>query len=374
VKTPGWLDSLTFAVAYIYLGDFRTVCSECLISEEGEDIADIMDSATGSRNYLAVSSPENDIALYYADCINGETEQSCSTKHQPPRPFIVLEGHEEYIVSITFHPYNNAILASGSDDYTVRVWDIASGTGPIMVLHLDDGVSLVEFNAAGDKLLSVATGYLNETVQVWSMQSYEVCWKFTVSGDAMTHWRGSCILHYGIEGTLKTFDMDSQTQTKSIPLQTGASERMVRSLTFSERADILAIAFQDAIEIWDANYSSLISTIDSMSKTYVSLKLSMDGAHLAALFNWNGSKAFAIYETANGTAKFAPVTLRQQKSFIRISSVCFGPQCNQFACCVNEDYSRYRIRVFDLHSGKQLFELERGGSCIAYSNAQVILL
>ncbi|MGK7895952.1 MAG: NB-ARC domain-containing protein, partial [Xenococcus sp. (in: cyanobacteria)] len=37
-----------------------------------------------------------------------------------------LEGHEQYIVSVAWHPQKN-LLASGSFDYTVKIWDVAKG-------------------------------------------------------------------------------------------------------------------------------------------------------------------------------------------------------------------------------------------------------
>lgn len=59
----------------------------------------------------------------------------------------VLTGHERTPWTVKFHPHNNRLLASGSLDQTVRIWDVstkqclctAAGHHPSILIHL--GVS-----------------------------------------------------------------------------------------------------------------------------------------------------------------------------------------------------------------------------------------
>lgn len=46
-------------------------------------------------------------------------------------PSQVLEGHSEKIYFIKFHPLACDVLASGSYDMTVKVWDLAGHHDPI---------------------------------------------------------------------------------------------------------------------------------------------------------------------------------------------------------------------------------------------------
>ena len=50
----------------------------------------------------------------------------------------VLGGHSDYVRSVAFSP-DGAVLISGSNDGTVRYWDIATGACLAIFLQLPDG-------------------------------------------------------------------------------------------------------------------------------------------------------------------------------------------------------------------------------------------
>lgn len=81
--------------------------------------------------------------------------QSRQIKHQ-------FTGHEQDIYSLDF-ARNGRIIASGSGDRTVRLWDLEEGR---QVLHLaiEDGVTTV---AISPDSRYVAAGSLDKSVRVW---------------------------------------------------------------------------------------------------------------------------------------------------------------------------------------------------------------
>lgn len=97
-----------------------------------------------------------------------------SGKRTPNPPLVA--GHKGAVLDIKFHPFNPYIVASSSEDCTVKIWQIpAEGlkenmTEAVQVLRGHKRkVGVVEFNpVANNVLASAATDYL---VQLWDIES-----------------------------------------------------------------------------------------------------------------------------------------------------------------------------------------------------------
>jgi hypothetical protein len=82
----------------------------------------------------------------------------------------VLVGHSSWVNRVAYSP-NGKLLASGSDDETIRQWDVATGEpfGPVLVGHTS-WVSSVVYSPDG-KLL--ASGSEDETIRQWDVATGE---------------------------------------------------------------------------------------------------------------------------------------------------------------------------------------------------------
>ena len=84
----------------------------------------------------------------------------------------VLKGHSEYLNAIAFHPHQPSLLASGSEDRTVRLWELeaAGGTGKQLLSLRGHGqsVQVLAWNRVGDRL---ASGSLDRTVRIWRLEN-----------------------------------------------------------------------------------------------------------------------------------------------------------------------------------------------------------
>ena len=75
-----------------------------------------------------------------------------------------FEGHTDRVCAIAFSP-DGRHLASGSDDMTLRFWDIATGESTILQGHTGQ-IQFVAFTPDGRTIVSLA--YFDETVMLWN--------------------------------------------------------------------------------------------------------------------------------------------------------------------------------------------------------------
>ncbi|MDB9311236.1 hypothetical protein PN471_21915, partial [Aphanizomenon sp. CS-733/32] len=80
-----------------------------------------------------------------------------------------LEGHSSLVRSVAWSG-DSLTLASGSDDKTVKLWDVQTGD---CVRTLEGHSSLVNSVAWSGDSLTLASGSDDKTVKLWDVQSGE---------------------------------------------------------------------------------------------------------------------------------------------------------------------------------------------------------
>ncbi len=79
------------------------------------------------------------------------------------KPNRLLQGHQDHITSLAFSP-NSHLLATGSKDQTLRIWEVASGQEVHQCLGHRHHVRCVAFSPDGQ---FVASGSWDSTVRLW---------------------------------------------------------------------------------------------------------------------------------------------------------------------------------------------------------------
>jgi WD40 repeat protein len=83
----------------------------------------------------------------------------------PPR---VLEGHENYVLGLCFHP-DSKRLASSGEDKTVRIWDVIEGREIVALREHAGGVTDVAFSPDGRNM---ATASRDKRVVIWHSEPW----------------------------------------------------------------------------------------------------------------------------------------------------------------------------------------------------------
>jgi len=189
----------------------------------------------------------------------------------PPGPSLELRGHERLVGTLALSP-DGALLATGSADGTLRLWNLVDG-GPLQVLEVpDSAISAASFSSDGSRLVTanpfqasvsdrampptiwdIATGRQDATLPVPAPTRPpcpQVC-----QTNAVTHSPdGQAIATAGQDGVVRLWDAHGGEQLRTLEPVDG----LLRGLGFSPDGRWLAGAAWKSVPIWDADTGEMI--------------------------------------------------------------------------------------------------------------------
>ncbi|BAY31277.1 WD-40 repeat-containing protein [Nostoc carneum NIES-2107] len=227
-----------------------------------------------------------------------------------------LSDHNSAVNSVAFSP-DSQKLASGSDDSTIKLWDVSTGKVIQTIPHLQeatptasyidsgyqDSVTSIAFSSDGKKL---ASGSEDKTIKLWDISTGKLLQTFNghssliktiaLSSDGKKLASGSD------DKTIKLWDISTG---KLLQTFSGHSD-VVNSVAFSSDGQKLASGSKDkTIKLWDVSTGKVLQTFNGHSKSVNSVAFSPDGKQLASgssdntikLWNFSNSK---VSQTLSG--------------------------------------------------------------------------
>ena len=275
-------------------------------------------------------------------------------------PLRTLTGHSSYIFSVAWSP-DGRLLASGSRDTTIRLWD----TTTWLPLHTLSGSSSYIYSVAwspNGRLLASGSG--DSTIRLWDTTTWLPL--HTLSGHSSwingVAWSpdGRLLASGSGDGTIRLWDT-----TTWLPLHTlSGHTNQISSVAWSPDGRLLASGSGDStIRLWDASTGRQIRVLEGHTDAITSLSFSADGRLLASKSHdgtvrlWNTD----VWET---------VAILNESSSTNFADLSFHPKSAILATLGELDTV---IRIWDLDLATILGALPVVPS-VHYTNAKAVLV
>ncbi|KAG0216951.1 hypothetical protein BGX31_000395 [Mortierella sp. GBA43] len=202
-----------------------------------------------------------------------------------------MEGHERWISSILYSPVDNR-LVSGSDDSTVRLWDIKTGTCCHVMQGHEAAVNSVVYSPAGDQL---ATASDDMTVKLWDIESGKC--HHTLRGHTnrvkrvLYSPKRNQIASGSQDSTVRLWDVETKECTHVLISNFGRTI----TIAYSPHGDQLASSGGDrAVLLWNPITGECYRTIPNQSYLFPLMAYSPKGHQLATVSKDNAVQLWDI--------------------------------------------------------------------------------
>ena len=270
------------------------------------------------------------------------------TEISPPH-IATLEGHTDRVASMSFSP-DGKMIASGSWDGTIKLWDVETRKHIATLKGHEGGVTSMSFSPDGKM---IASGSWDGTGKLWDIETREHIATLAGHADGVKSVSfspgGKMIASGSWDRTVKLWDVETR---KHIATLNGHGKR-VESVSFSPDGKMIASGSGDrTVKLWDIETRKHIATLNGHGKGITSVSFLPDGKMIAS---GSGDRTVMLWdiETRKHIATLAGHTGG-------VKSVSFSPDGKMIA-----SGSRDRtVKLWDVETRKHIATLnghERGG-------------
>jgi WD40 repeat protein len=259
------------------------------------------------------------------------------------KQLLAYQGHTGWVRSVAFSP-DSCMIASGSEDQTVQLWDVQTGQHLKTLQGHTNQVRSVTFSPDGQKLASSSE---DQTVRLWDVctgQGLNIMLSHTDHVRSVTFSPNGDILASCCDDRIVRL-WDSHTGQCLNTFQGHISR--VGSVAFSPDGNTLASGCDDqTVRLWDARTGQCVKILQGHTKPIWSVAISPDGKRLAS---GSYDQTVRLWDFDTGQCLN---TLQGHSSWVR--SVAFSPDGVMIASG-SEDQT---VRLWDVRTGQRLKTLQ----------------
>ena len=190
-----------------------------------------------------------------------------------------LKGHLDFVYSVAIS-LDGKILVSGSRDKTIKIWNLQTGQ---LINTLYGHKGFVDSVAISPDGQTIASGSYDHTIKLWNLKTLQLIHTFeghsaqvlsvAISPDNRTLISGSK------DKTIKMWNLNTEQLIRTIQGHSGD----VNAIAISSRGDMFASASDDkTVKVWNLNTGQEIRTIGTHSADVNAIAFSHDGNKIAS--------------------------------------------------------------------------------------------
>lgn len=289
---------------------------------------------------------------------------SASMSAQERKPQATLAGHTDAVGSLCFSP-DGKTLASGSDDHSIKLWDVANARN-ITTLKEENPYLWGTAAFSPDGKLLATGGWFNK-VKLWDvgtlkgkillderMQCPATLVVFSPSGKTLASG-GMC------RDAMHLFDVSSHKSKATLVTWKGFNPEGVLAMAFTpDGKTLISAGCPDEIKRWDVATGRNTETRQAADEFHRgAAAFSADGKTLATIVY--ADNTITLWEVATGKAL---VTLKEHTAYVR--TLDFSPDGKTLASGCEDG----TIKLWDVTGGRERAVLKGhagGVLCLAFS-------
>jgi len=187
---------------------------------------------------------------------------------------VLQMGHIATILSSAISP-NEKYVVSGSDDHTIRLWEVSTGRETRVFRGHEDSVTSVLFSPDGKYIVS---GSVDKTIRLWQRDTGKEIVRLDGHDSSVNsisfHPNGKQVISGSDDNTVRLWDIDTGKQLKKF---TGHSSP-VNTVVIEQNGKYAASGSWDrTIQIWDIATGDRIAKHGKFDSNITSISFSPDG-------------------------------------------------------------------------------------------------